>query len=111
MHTLTSNPIVSALRDSYNAFHARREALGLTQPGRYDSISQEISGTVFTDHERPQPGLQAEISNTVAPGFVVMHALASGSEEVPPYSFTAMLQKNKVRASWLRLAHVGRPRS
>jgi mitochondrial import receptor subunit TOM40 len=88
---LYGNPIVSKIRETYNAFSERREALGLSNPGELDNISKEVQRDVFLNNLNFS-GLRADITKVlgVSPMFQLSHALSMGSQGLPPYSLTTL---------------------
>lgn len=94
---LTSNVLVSKLKDAYNSFAERREALGLPNPGTVEGISKEVQRDVLLNN-LSFTGLRAELNKTcsVTPIFQVSHSLATGSQMLPPYTFGAMYGSSKV---------------
>jgi mitochondrial import receptor subunit TOM40 len=95
---LTSNVVVSKLRDAYNGYAERREALGLPNPGTIENIAKEVQRDVFLNN-LSFTGLRAELNKTcsVSPIFQVSHSLATGSQMLPPYTFATMYGSPKVR--------------
>ncbi|KAI9709477.1 MAG: translocase of outer mitochondrial membrane [Bogoriella megaspora] len=94
---LTHNPVTRSLRDYYNAFQSRREALGLFYPGTVDNIAAEVQKGVFLNN-LTFTGLRADLTKTssVSPLFQVSHAFSQGSQMLPPYAFAAIYGSSKV---------------
>lgn len=96
---LTDNSVAATLKDAYTSFSARREALGLTNPGTVDNIAREVQKDVLLSNFM-FTGLRAELTKTFAitsPLFRVSHAFSMGSQGVmPPYAFSAMYGSPKV---------------
>ncbi|TKA59912.1 hypothetical protein B0A49_10490 [Cryomyces minteri] len=87
----SQNAVVSTLRDTYLSFSARREALGLSNPGTVDNIAKEVQRDVFLNN-LTFSGLRADLTKafSVAPLFQVSHAFSQGSQGLPPYTFAAL---------------------
>ena len=96
---LTSNVLARSLSDYSSAFQARREALGLSNPGTIDNIAGEVQRGVFLNY-LIFSGLRADLTKTtsVNPLFQVSHAFSQGSQAIPPYAFAAIYGSSKVRA-------------
>lgn len=94
---LRNNAISNALLDSYQTFSARREALGLSNPGTVDNIAKEVQREVFLTNYT-FTGLRADLTKafSVAPLFQVSHAFSMGSQGLPPYTFAALYGTGKV---------------
>ncbi|KFY07468.1 hypothetical protein V492_07112 [Pseudogymnoascus sp. VKM F-4246] len=94
---LKNNAVTSALLDSYQTFSARREALGLSNPGTVDNIAKEVQREVFLTNYT-FTGLRADLTKafSVAPLFQVSHAFSMGSQGLPPYTFAALYGTGKV---------------
>ena len=95
---MSGNPFVTALRDTYLSFSARRDALGLSNPGTVENIDRETKKNVFLTNYMFS-GLRADLTKpfSMTPLFQVSHAFSMGSQGLPPYNFTAMYGTNKVR--------------
>lgn len=80
-----------------DSFYARREALGLSNPGTVENIGKEVQRDVFLTNQSFS-GLRAELTKvfSTAPMFQVSHALSMGSQQMPPYAFSAMYGSPKV---------------
>lgn len=85
------------LQDAYAAFHERREALGLSNPGTVESIAREVQRDVFLNN-LSFSGLRAELTKafSASPLFQVSHSLSMGSQAQPPYAYTALYGSPKV---------------
>lgn len=94
---ITQNGIFGRLRDVYTAFHDRREALGLSNPGTVENIAKEVQRDVFLNN-LSFSGLRAELTKSfgVAPLFQVSHSLSMGSQVQPPYSYGVLYGSPKV---------------
>lgn len=92
-----SNGIMDTILDTYNTFQARREALGLSNPGTVDNIAKEVQRDVFLTN-LTFSGLRAELSKSfsISPLFQVSHAFAQGSQQLSPYTFLALYGTNKI---------------
>lgn len=95
---ITSNPLAVTLRDTYNNFQARRETLGLSNPGTVENVAKEVQRDVFLNNSTFS-GLRAELTKafSVSPLFQVCHSFSSGSQQMPPYAFMALFGTSKVR--------------
>ncbi|KAF2014822.1 hypothetical protein BU24DRAFT_423738 [Aaosphaeria arxii CBS 175.79] len=93
----TQNGVLSRLNDVYMAFHERREALGLSNPGTVENIAKEVQRDVFLNN-LSFSGLRADLTKAfgVAPLFQVSHALSMGSQAQPPYSYGVLYGSPKV---------------
>lgn len=98
VEALSNNAIFSTIRDTYASFQARREALGLSNPGTVENVSKEVQRDVFLNN-LSFSGLRADLTKafSVAPLFQVSHAFSQGSQQIPPYAFLALFGTNKVR--------------
>ena len=96
--TPRTNGIFDKLIDVYQAFHVRRAALGLTNPGPVDEISKEVERSVFLKNQTFS-GLRAELNKSfsIYPLFQISHAFSSGSQQLSPYTFLALYGTNNVR--------------
>lgn len=94
------------LQDIYNAFHERREALGLSNPGTVENIAKEVQRDVFLNN-LSFSGLRAELTKafSAAPLFQVSHSLSMGSQLQPPYAYTALYGSPKVCCA-ARVPHI-----
>ncbi|KAH0370987.1 hypothetical protein KCU65_g2244, partial [Aureobasidium melanogenum] len=97
LSAVSNNALVSALKDTYSAFQARREALGLTNPGTVENVAKEVQRDVFLNN-LSFSGLRADLTKafSVSPLFQVSHAFSQGSQQIPPYAFLALYGTNKV---------------
>lgn len=94
---VSSNPLVTTLRDAYLSFSRRRDALGLSNPGTVENIERETKKNVFLTNYMFS-GLRADLTKPISmtPLFQISHAFSMGSQGLPPYNFTAMYGTNKV---------------
>ncbi|KJX99206.1 mitochondrial import receptor subunit TOM40 like protein [Zymoseptoria brevis] len=83
--------------DTYQSFQARRDALGLSNPGTVDQIAKEVQRDVFLTNQIFS-GLRAELNKTfsILPLFQISHAFSSGSQMLSPYTFLALYGTNNV---------------
>ncbi|KAF2084627.1 hypothetical protein K490DRAFT_59429 [Saccharata proteae CBS 121410] len=97
LDAVTNNAAVSKLQSLYNAYHEKREALGLSNPGTVDDIAKEVQRGVFLNN-LTFSGLRADITKafSVAPLFQVSHAFSMGSKGLPPYTYAALYGSPKV---------------
>ncbi|KAF2278692.1 uncharacterized protein EI97DRAFT_413451 [Westerdykella ornata] len=93
----TQNAVVARIRDIYSAFNERREALGLSNPGTVENIAKEVQRDVFLNNQSFS-GLRADLTKSfgVSPLFQVSHALAMGSQAMPPYTYGVLYGSPKV---------------
>jgi mitochondrial import receptor subunit TOM40 len=106
--TISSNPLVTTLRNTYTSFSERRDALGLSNPGTVENVDRETKKNVFLTNYMFS-GLRADLTKpfSMTPLFQVSHAFSMGSQGLPPYNFTAMYGTNKVRGPRSpRTAHI-----
>jgi mitochondrial import receptor subunit TOM40 len=104
---IAHNSAVSRIRDVYNAFKERRDALGLGNPGTVENIAKEVQRDVFLNN-LSFSGLRADLTKafSVAPLFQVSHALSMGSQALPPYSYGVLYGSPKVSASYAECCRV-----
>ena len=97
LSAFSNNAVVSTIRDTYASFQARREALGLSNPGTVENVAKEVQRDVFLNN-LSFSGLRADLTKafSVAPLFQVSHAFSQGSQQIPPYAFLALFGTNKV---------------
>ena len=95
---LQENSVVKVLQDTYTSFSQRREALGLSNPGAADKISREVDTDVFLT-KYMFTGLKADLSRPLSmlPLFQYSHSFALGSQQIPPYGFSALFGTQGVR--------------
>ncbi|KAI9741875.1 MAG: translocase of outer mitochondrial membrane [Cirrosporium novae-zelandiae] len=88
---LQNNIFSAAIRDIYNAFQQRRDALGLSNPGTVENISREVQRDVLVTNFMFQ-GLRADLTKafSISPVFQISHNLSMGSQAMPPYQFGAL---------------------
>ena len=105
---LFTNPVGSALADTYLSFKERRAALGLSNPGTVDNIAREVQRDVFLTNYTFS-GLRADLTKaiSIAPLFQVSHALSTGTQGLPPYTFAALFGTSKVSRS-MRFCYIER---
>lgn len=94
---LTTNPVLSKLRDAYVAYSDRRDALGLSNPGTVDNIAKEVQRDVFLSNQT-FTGLRADLTKafSMSPLFQISHALSMGSQALPPYAYAALYGSPRV---------------
>lgn len=95
---LRENAIMSAIRNTYQAFSERREALGLSNPGTVDNVAREVQKEVFLKNYM-FTGLRAGLTKpfSISPVFHISHAFAMGSQEgLPLYTFDTLYGTSKV---------------
>lgn len=92
-----NNAVSKALAETYTSFSERRAALGLSNPGTVDNIAQEAQRSVFLNNYT-FTGLRADLIKafSISPLFQISHGFASGAQDLPPYTFSALFGTNKV---------------
>lgn len=92
-----SNGVSRALGETYTSFSERRAALGLSNPGTVDNIAQEVQRSVFLNNYT-FTGLRADLIKafSISPLFQISHGFASGAQDLPPYTFSALFGTNKI---------------
>ena len=92
-----TNGFLDAIFNTYQSFHDRRAALGLSNPGPVDEISKEVQRGVFLTNQTFS-GLRAELNKSfsILPLFQISHAFSSGSQLLSPYTFLALYGTNNV---------------
>ena len=102
-----SGGFLGPILDTYYAFHDRRAALGLSNPGPVDEINREVSRGVFLNN-LTFSGLRAELNKSfsIYPLFQISHAFATGSQALSPYTFLALYGTNNVRTYRASLLHL-----
>jgi mitochondrial import receptor subunit TOM40 len=92
-----TNAFTDTILDAYHAFHDRRAALGLSNPGAVDEIAKEVQRSVFLTNQTFS-GLRAELNKSfsILPLFQVSHAFSTGSQMLSPYTFLALYGTNNV---------------
>ena len=85
------------LSRTFRAFSERRESLGLNNPGTVEGIAKEVQRDVLLN-SLSFSGLRADLTKafSISPLFHIQHALSSGSQALPPYTFNAMYGSSKV---------------
>jgi mitochondrial import receptor subunit TOM40 len=106
---ISHNGAFGRLGDLYAAFHERREALGLTNPGTVEGIAREVQRDVFLNNSSFS-GLRAELTKafSAAPLFQVAHSLSMGSQIQPPYSYMVLYGSPRVSQPIARRTRVHR---
>ncbi|KAI0122866.1 eukaryotic porin-domain-containing protein [Xylariales sp. AK1849] len=90
------NPISRSISDVYQSFSARRERLGLSNPGTVEGVAREVQRDVFLTNYM-HTGLRADLTKafSISPLFQVSHQFALG-ERLQPYAFAALYGTSKV---------------
>lgn len=85
-----TNPALSPFNSLYNSVVARRETLGLKNPGTIENINKEVSKDVFLNNYFFS-GLRADLSKpfSMSPAFQISHSFSIGSPVMPAYGFAA----------------------
>jgi mitochondrial import receptor subunit TOM40 len=98
-----TNAFLDTILDTYRAFHDRRAALGLSNPGPVDEIAKEVQRSVFLTNQTFS-GLRAELNKSfsIYPLFQVSHAFSTGSQMLSPYTFLALYGTDNVSTSHCR---------
>ena len=101
---LQGNAVVSTIREIWNSFSERREALGLSNPGTVENIAREVQKDVFLSNYM-FTGLRADWNRPlgVMPLFQYTHSFAMGSPGLPPYGFSTIFGNTKVHPPCLTL--------
>jgi len=86
-----SNAFLDTIFNTYRTFQERREALGLSNPGKVDDISREVQRDVFLTNQTFS-GLRADLNKSfsIFPLFQISHAFSTGSQLLSPYTFLAL---------------------
>lgn len=94
---IRTNGFLDTVLDTYRSFQARRDALGLSNPGTVDQIAKEVQRDVFLTNQTFS-GLRAELNKSfsIMPLFQISHAFSSGSQLLSPYTFLALYGTNNV---------------
>ncbi|PNS19400.1 hypothetical protein CAC42_2577 [Sphaceloma murrayae] len=97
--SISSNPIVSSIANVFNTFQAKRDALGLSNPGTVENVSKEVTRDVFLNNSAFS-GFRAELQKafSMSPLFQVCHSFSAGNQQMPPYVFMALFGTNKIFA-------------
>ena len=113
-----TNAIFDTLLNTYASFQARREALGLSNPGTVEQISKEVQRDVFLTNQTFS-GLRAELNKSfsINPIFQVSHAFSMGSQQLSPYTFLALygtdsvsfIKNGKQIESYILIQHAAPP--
>lgn len=90
----SSNPVFSYLNVVYINIAEHRKSLGLTNPGTVENLSKEVNRDVFTN-QYFFTGMRADLNKAFSlnPAFQTSHTLSIGSENLPPYAFSALYAK------------------
>lgn len=101
-----TNAFMDTILDTYQAFHERRAALGLSNPGPVDEIAKEVQRSVFLTNQTFS-GLRAELNKSfsIYPLFQISHAFSTGSQMLSPYTFLALYGTDNVRIPFSPYAH------
>ncbi|PSK43140.1 mitochondrial import receptor subunit tom40 [Elsinoe australis] len=99
LDVIYENPIVSSITNVINAFQAKRDALGLSNPGTVENVSKEVTRDVFLNNSAFS-GFRAELQKafSMSPLFQVCHSFSAGNQQMPPYVFMALYGTNKIFA-------------
>ncbi|KAF2161276.1 hypothetical protein M409DRAFT_69882 [Zasmidium cellare ATCC 36951] len=94
---IRTNGFLDTVLDTYRSFQARRDALGLSNPGTVDQIAKEVQRDVFLTNQTFS-GLRAELNKSfsIMPLFQISHAFSSGSQLLSPYTFLALYGTNNI---------------
>ncbi|AOA64561.1 TOM (translocase of outer membrane) complex component [Komagataella phaffii CBS 7435] len=87
----SSNPIFYYLNNVYSSVSEHRQSLNLVNPGVFENLTKEVSRDVFLN-QYFFTGLRADLNKAfiMNPVFQISHALSIGSEQIPPYAFSAL---------------------
>ena len=88
---LHNNGLFKLFQNTYTAFSQRREALKLWNPGPIDKIKHEVDTDVFLT-KFMFTGLKGDFNRplSMSPMFQYSHSFALGSQQLPPYGFSAL---------------------
>lgn len=94
---LTDNAITSVINNTYASLAAKREAMGLTNPGTVESIDREVKREVLLSNYMFS-GLRCDLQKifSVNPLFRLQHGFAMGSQALPPWQMMAIYGTNRV---------------
>ena len=97
LQPLYSNPLVASVFNAYDKFQAKRDLLGLSNPGTVENVSKEVTRDVFLNNSAFS-GVRAELQKafSMSPLFQVCHSFSAGNQQMPPYVFMALYGTNKV---------------
>ena len=97
---LTDNAITSAINNTYASLAAKREAMGLTNPGTVEGIDREVKREVLLNNYMFS-GLRCDLQKifSVNPLFRLQHGFAMGSQALPPWQMMAIYGTNRVSSS------------
>ncbi|GAM90623.1 hypothetical protein ANO11243_086680 [Dothideomycetidae sp. 11243] len=97
LEPLYTNPLIASVANVYNRFQAKRDLLGLTNPGTVENVSKEVQRDVFLNNSAFS-GVRAELQKafSMSPLFQVCHSFSAGNQQMPPYVFMALYGTNKV---------------
>ena len=92
--------VAGGLKNLYNAFHMKRDALGLKNPGTVEAIAKEVQRDVFLTNSM-FTGLRADITKvfSINPVFHTSHGFSIGSQGLPPYTFVSTYGTDNVGIS------------
>lgn len=92
-----TNPVLSYVSDIYSSIAARREAMGLKNPGTMENLNAEVSRDVFLTNYF-FTGLRADLSKSFSmnPAFQVSHSFSLGSPLMPAYRFGAFYATDNI---------------
>lgn len=87
----SSNPIFSFLNNTYENIYEHRRSLNLTNPGTAENLNKEVSRDVFLT-QYFFTGLRADLNKAFSlnPAFQTSHTFSIGSQQIPPYAFSAL---------------------
>lgn len=94
---LTDNVITSVINNTYASLAAKREAMGLTNPGTVEGIDREVKREVLLNNYMFS-GLRCDLQKifSVNPLFRLQHGFAMGSQALPPWQMMAIYGTNRV---------------
>lgn len=100
LNPIYDSPVFAPILNAYNSFQAKRDLLGLPNPGTVENVSKEVQRDVFLNNSAFS-GVRAELQKafSMSPLFQVCHSFSAGNQQMPPYVFMALYGTNKVCAN------------
>lgn len=91
----SSNPLFTYLNNVYTNIAEHRNSLNLENPGTIENLNKEVSRDVFVN-QYFFTGLKADLNKSFSlnPAFQTSHSLSIGSQQLPPYAFSALFAKD-----------------
>lgn len=94
-----NNPVFSYVNGVYSTIATHRSNLNLENPGTIENLSKEVTRDVFAN-QYFFTGLRADLNKVflMNPAFQTLHTLLVGSQQMPPYAFTAFYANDNMFA-------------